>query len=435
MWFILPFGSMALREIHHSPRTRLGRLHLLLKTFVALKPALYPIASLYRRTCLRHGKIIAVVGSYGKTTTTRAVKTALGLRCDPWPHRSAGVFIAYELLRIRPGQRQSAIEVGIDGPGQMEPMARLIRPDIAIVTSIGQEHWTSLKNLETTRFEKSKMVEALSGDGLAILNGDDPNVQWMGDRTDASAVTFGMGRKNFVRASEIELDWPNGMRFRLHFDGRTHEVRSRLLGRHMVYPLLAAVAVARHVGLDPAEYLPRLKSLAPTSGRLELFRLSMGAYAIRDDCKSSFETVEKAFEVLVEVPARRRIIVLGEITEPPKPAHQTYKRIGQAAARIADRLIVVGSRNLENAYASGARSAGGDRIEVLHAHHSVRAAIEFLETYLRPGDVVLVKGSRRQRLERVTYALLKRDVQCTINPCYAKVNCEHCPNLTRGRQA
>lgn len=120
----------------------MGRLHLLSKTFVALKPALYPIASMYRRTCLRHGKIIAVVGSYGKTTTTRAVKTALGLRCAPWPHRSAGVFITYELLRIRPGQRQSAIEVGIDGPGQMEP-------------------------LETTRFEKSKMVEALSGDGLA----------------------------------------------------------------------------------------------------------------------------------------------------------------------------------------------------------------------------------------------------------------------------
>lgn len=420
------------KRIQLSARTRLGRFHLLVQTISAMKPVLYPVASLYRQTLLRRCQVIGVVGSFGKSTTTRAIKAVLGMPYDRFPRRSAGAFIAYELLKTHPNQKQCVIEAGITGCGQMQPMARLMRPNIAVVTSIGREHITSLKTLETTRREKAKMVEALPSNGTAILNGDDEHAIWMRGTTNAKIVTYGFGESNSIRASNIEMDWPRGMRFKLHADGNTFDVRTSILGRHMVYPLLAAVAVARTLGNDPEEFLPRLESLGPTSGRLEVLSLPNGAHVVRDDFKSTLETIEKALDVLEEIPARRRFVVLGEISEPPKPVRSGYKRIGKRAAGIADRLVLIGSRTHLQAYASGARETTKPDLQVIPAGHSIGTALDAMIEDLGPGDVVLIKGSQRQRLERIALTLLGQPVRCALESCYAKVLCENCPNLEIG---
>src|SRR4029078_11316755 len=113
---------------------------------------------------------------YGKTTTTRAITLALGRTPHPWLAGNGFSYLALAVLRIRPGGRHTAIEVGISGPGQMAGYAELLRPDIAVVTSIGREHSGTLKSLETTRQEKAELVRALPSSGLAVLNSDDPNV-------------------------------------------------------------------------------------------------------------------------------------------------------------------------------------------------------------------------------------------------------------------
>ncbi|MCP5113596.1 MAG: hypothetical protein GY953_22415, partial [bacterium] len=222
-------------------------------------PVTSRLAVLYRRTIARRTSIITIVGSYGKTTTARSIDAALGEQARFSRHGNHKKGVVNAILSLRRADRWLVMEVGIDDKGQMGPMARTSRPDVTVVTSIGTEHLRSLGTIETTRTEKADMVRALRPSGHAVLNGDDPNVRWMAGQTRAKIVTYGMGEDNDVRATDVQFDWPNGMCFRLHTRGETRDLRTRLIGRHMVYPVLAAVAVALTQGCSLDEFVPRLE--------------------------------------------------------------------------------------------------------------------------------------------------------------------------------
>jgi UDP-N-acetylmuramoyl-tripeptide--D-alanyl-D-alanine ligase len=393
------------------------------------------LAVLYRRTITREVCLVTVVGSYGKSTTTRSVVAALGDLMRN-PERLDGndrAGVARLILRLRPDDRCVVMEVGIDAKGQMAPMARTVRPDITVVTTVGSEHNRSLGTLETTRDEKADMVRALSPSGLAVLNGDDPNVLWMRGQTRANVITYGTGDDNDIRASDIRLDWPQGMRFRVHARGETRELRTRLIGRHMVYPVLAAVAVALAKGCSLDECAPRLEGLGPTPGRMHLQRLDNGAVLVCDYYKSSYETVVAALDVLSEIPASRRLVVLGEVSEPPGSQGPIYRGLGERIAQIASRAIFVG-HNFQR-YKAGATRGGMPASALTDAGYSVLDAVEALRDDLGPGDVVLIKGRDTQRLDRVALALAGRNVGCTIPVCGLKhTRCDQCPMLESGWQ-
>lgn len=148
---------------------------------------------------------MAVVGSFGKTTATRAVMAALGRSYAQHTSWNARGFLPLRLLLTPPLALHRVFEVGIRRPGTMVRYARFLRPDVVVVTSIGSEHARSLGPPEEIRDEKAHMVRALSPDGLAVLNGDDPNVRWMSTQTEARVVTYGFGAENDVRASGVRL--------------------------------------------------------------------------------------------------------------------------------------------------------------------------------------------------------------------------------------
>ena len=418
------------KDIPALLRTPIGRSQLTFSIWYQSLPILSRLASLYRRTLVRNTRVVAVVGSFGKTTTKRALLTALGRDV----HQRSGSYIwnfkALAVLRIRPCDRHVVIEVGIDGPGQMAAFARVIRPDVTVVTSIGSEHNRSLGSLEMTRAEKSEMVRILPTSGIAVLNGDDPNVLWMKSQTCARVITFGIDKTNDICASDITLDWPNGTRFKLHADGKTRNLRIRLIGKHMVYPILAAVAVSLAEGFALDQVIPALEALPPTPGRLEPIQLANGAIILRDDFKSALETIEAALEVLSKIPAQRRIVVLGEVEEPPGSQGPIYRQIGERIAKIASYAIFVGGNY--QPYAAGAVRGGLPRDVLINAQRSLLKAVEALRESLGPGDVVLIKGRTNQRLERVAFALAGRKVKCNISFCDMKVLCENCPMLERG---
>lgn len=419
------------RDIPALFRTPIGRIQLVNSVYQYAWPLLSPLASLYRRTLGRKVRVVAVVGSFGKSTTMRAVATALGVQFNRLSQRNSWSFVTGAVLRMRPHDRHAVIEVGIDGGGQMAKYARIIRPDVTIVTSIGSEHHRSLATLEVTRTEKSEMVQILPRSGIAVLNGDDPNVRWMEGQTRARVVTFGIDERNDVRASDITLQWPNGTRFTLHADGQTRNLRIRLIGRHMVYPVLAAVAVSLAEGFTLDRILPVLETLAPTPGRMQPVQLTNGAFLLRDDFKSPLETINAALEVFSEIPARRRIVVLGDMSEPPGSQGPIYRHIGERVARVASRAIFIGGSFQR--YAAGAKRGGLPRSALVNAGRSVLKAVEALQGDLGLGDVVLIKGRFSQRLGRVAIALAERTVRCDISFCDAKATiCEHCPMLERG---
>jgi UDP-N-acetylmuramyl pentapeptide synthase len=370
-----------------------------------------------------------VVGSFGKTTTARAVAAALGRDPDALRENYSS-FVAAALLGIRPRDRHAVLEIGIERPGEMARYARVVRPDIAVVTSVGSEHNRSLANLDVTRAEKAAMVRALGRSGLAVLNGDDANVRWMRTQTPAAVRTFGFDEGNDVRASDVAIDWPHGTRFKLHLDGESRHVQVRLLGRHMVYSVLAAISVALAEGFSLESALHKIETLAPTPGRLETVALANGAFLLRDDFKSSLETIDAALDVLAAIPAERCIVVLGDVEEPPGSQGPIYGRLGERIASVATRAVFVASERRR--YTTGARRAGMAPEALIDAGADALQAVATIQADLRRGDVLLIKGRSTQRLERIALALAGRRVRCELKSCDAMVRCDRCPMLERG---
>jgi UDP-N-acetylmuramyl pentapeptide synthase len=411
--------------------TPAGRMHVRHGIAYRSWPLLSPLARMYRRTLVRDTRVIAVTGSFGKSTTARAIAAALDVPEHPLMLSNSWCWIALALLRIRPGQRHAVIEVGISKPGQMKGYARTVGPDVTVITAIGSEHHRSLGTLEVTRAEKSWLLQVLPVSGTAVLNGDDPNVMWMKQKTRARVVTFGFGAQCDVRADDVRLDWPRGTHFRLTAFGETRDVAVRLLGRHMVYPVLAAIAVSHLEGCALDSALARLRELAPTTGRMDPVQLRNGVTVLRDDFKSTLETVHSALDVLAEVSASRRVVLLGSVSEPPGAQRPMYQALGERIAAIAAHLVVF-HHDFEPIW-SGARRAGMPRTSVTVAARTAQDAAEALSQVLLPGDVLLIKGRGPEKLDRVRLILEGRQVGCDIGYCSLRtLECEQCPMLERG---
>ncbi|MBW1859313.1 MAG: hypothetical protein JRI70_04355 [Deltaproteobacteria bacterium] len=375
-------------------RTPVGRAQFMRGVHRRTWPVLGRMAASYRKNLVKDTRIVAVVGSFGKTTTMRAVTFSLGMQPHKDAYHNAWHWLARSIFRIRPGDRHAVIEVGIDKVGQMAMYASIVRPDITVVTTIGSEHNRSLGTLETTRAEKSHMVRALPSSGIAVLNGDNPNVRWMKGLTRARVVTFGMDKTNDVHA---------------------------------------AIAVALVEGFDLDQVAERLEELTPTPRRLEPVQLPNGAFLLIDCEKSPLETIEGAFDILSEIPARRRIIVLGEVSEPLGSQGPIYRHLGERIPQVASKAILICSKNSFKSYSAGAKRSGFPPDALVNVGKDVLKAAEALKGDLEPGDVVLIKGRDNQRLDRVWLALAGRTVRCDIDDCNARaVVCESCPMLGPG---
>jgi UDP-N-acetylmuramoyl-tripeptide--D-alanyl-D-alanine ligase len=375
--------------------------------------------------------VVVVIGSLGKTAATHAVSAALELG-QPRGGGNSRASIAFGILRVRRSDRHAVFEVGVAGPGGMTPYSGLLRPDVVLVTSVGSEHNTSFHTIEATRSEKAKMVRALSPSGVAVLNGDDPNVAWMATQTRARVVTFGFATGSDVRATDFEPAGPQGGSFTVEAGRERRRVQIRLLGKPMVYAILGAMTVALSEGFTLEEIVPRLAAMTPLPGRLEPVVLESGAILIRDDLKSTLETIESGLDLLAEMPAKRRIVVLGDVSEPPGSPGPVYRRVGERVAATATLAVCVGEGYKR--YASGARRTGVHEGTLVNAGRSVLRAAEIVREELGPGDVVLIKGRNNQRFERVALALQGRRVVCDIPVCRAvpRLRCASCPMLERG---
>jgi UDP-N-acetylmuramyl pentapeptide synthase len=386
------------------------------------------LARIYRQTFLARTRIVAVVGSLGKTTTRRALQSALDCPERNFSFSNYGSSLAGNLLRVRRGDRHAVLEVGIAGPDAMDTSARMIRPDLVIVTSIKSEHNRSFPTLLDTRAEKVKMVRSLPKQGIAILNGDDPNVRWMATQTAARVITFGLNPDNDLRAENVSID-ATGSAFDVRIGGATHRIHSKLLGDHMLYPLLAAVAAAQVEKIELAGVIARLAQLPPATSRMELITLPDGTRILDDSSKGAVESMHAAFETFSRIPAARKIVVLGNVEEPPGKERDVYRELGNRLARCADLVVCIGDDNMTSLRAA-ATQAGLDRSAIRLAGSRLEAGADALNEVLRPGDLVLIKGASTQRLRRIVLELLKKKVSCRVKHCNVKVmSCDDCPLL------
>jgi UDP-N-acetylmuramoyl-tripeptide--D-alanyl-D-alanine ligase len=309
----------------------------------------------------------------------------------------------------------------------------MIRPDISAITSIAGEHHRSLGTLENIRSEKAEMVRSLPADGFAILNGDDPNVLWMAGQTSAKVITFGFGKENMVRADGFDINWPEGNRISLMAEGTARTVQTRLFGRQMVYPVLAGIAAAMAAGRNLEQAVSGLERMIPTPGRMELFMLDNGAAVLNDCLKGTLETIHSSLQTLSEISSRRRMVILGEVEDAQGPRGPVHREIGAILSRCASKAILISSRKTYGAVRIGAADAGMNREAVVYAGHDWFDALQILKPDLKAGDIVLLKGRRTQRLDRLLLALQGRSVQCRTPRCKSSIKlCDACPMLERG---
>jgi UDP-N-acetylmuramoyl-tripeptide--D-alanyl-D-alanine ligase len=421
-----------LRDLPDLLMTPVGRRELLWGQYARFRPIIAFLAYAYRRTLIKNVRIVAIIGSLGKTTTARAVTVGLGIPLHPNISRNANVQVAKALFRIRPGNSHGVIEVGVSNSGQMKKYARLIRPDMTVVTSIASEHNRSFKTLDRTREEKSDMVKAVPDSEKVFLNGDDHNVLWMSQKTKAKVITYGIRSSNELYASHIEQKWPDGVEFIMNIAGATFDVKSKLVGRHMVYPLLAASAVAKEEGFEIDQVIQRISRMEPTKGRMQPLALNSGAVIIRDDFKSAEETIYAALDAFSKIPARRKIVVLGEANEPVGNVKELYKDIGKKVGKISSRAFFLGHKKSCRYYVVGAKQGGLSKDKAVHMGHDILGVARVLRDELGPGDVVLIKGRSQQRLLRISLLLQGMQVACDLGACtYGKYNCRICPMLSK----
>jgi UDP-N-acetylmuramoyl-tripeptide--D-alanyl-D-alanine ligase len=255
----------------------------------------------------------------------------------------------------------------------------------------------------------------------------------MAGKTRARIVTYGIGTSNDIHASEIRQKWPGGIEFTCHTAGKSRRMKSRLVGRHMVYPLLAAVAVAQDQGMDMDRAMERISRMEPTKGRMLPVHLKNGAVLVRDDFKSTQETIYAALDAFSEIPAKTKIVVLGEVNEPMADnIAELYRDIGRHVGRIASRAIFLGHKKSCRNYLVGAKQGGLEEDSAQRMGHDVLGVIRVLREELGPGDLVLLKGRTDQRLIRIALALEGLEVACDLGVCTVSArNCRVCPMLSK----
>ena len=392
-------------------------------------------------------KIIGITGSYGKTNTARAITIVLSekfktLQTDL--NLDTIYNLPLTLLKLRPWHQVLVLEYGVDHQNEMDFHLNLVKPSVAVVTGINPTHSDSelLGSLAGVIKEKSKLLEALHSDGLAILNWDDKEVRKMAKKSRAPVWRYGTSPQGDFWAEDIKVDF-SGTRFKLGYTKsslRTKlcQIKTGLVGRHFVHECLAAAAVGRKLGLDWEEIKRGLSLLEPLKGRMSLEKGPQGSTLINDVLRANPASTMAGLQVLAELPASpeggptkgRRIAVLGEMGELGTLAERSHREVGKQVAGLKiDYLVAVGP--LQKFVAEEAKK-GGMRPEKVFWVKDVHQAAKALEKILKKGDLVYLKGSLLRHLERVLLLLNQRKVGCRKTICHHYHPCSTCPELQTG---
>jgi len=352
-------------------------------------------------------RVAGITGSAGKTTAKELAAAVLGqrfrvLKSEGNLNNTYGLPLM--LLRLRDEQEAAVLEMGMSYKGEIARLVEIADPDIGAILNVLRVHLEHFGSLEKIAAAKGELFRGMRRDAVAVYNADDRLVARLGRAFAGETVPYGIeAARALVRAEEIGLDGLSGSRFVLRRGSDSVPVRLALPGRHNVYNALAAASIGFATGLSADEIRSGLESARPASMRGVLHRLKSGVEVLDDSYNSNPAAMERALESLVAAaPRGRRVLVSGDMLELGDYARPAHARLGRQAAESGiDLFVAVGP--LSARAADAARAAGAR--DVRHFPDS-EAAASYVASAVRPGDLVLVKGSRGMKMERVVRALL-----------------------------
>jgi UDP-N-acetylmuramoyl-tripeptide--D-alanyl-D-alanine ligase len=345
------------------------------------------------------GKVVGVTGSAGKTTTKDVIAAVLGARVRVG--KTVGNFnnhvgLPLSVLRIPQEAEVAVLEYGMNHGGEIEALGKIARPDVAVVTNVGYAHIENFESIDGIAAAKRELVEALGPAGHAVLNKDDERVRRFGG---PNVITYGLSEGADVRATDVELT-PDGVRFEV--DGVSFE--SPMQGRHAIRNILAGVAVARLFGIKTEDAAAPVRALEP--GKMRGERLTRNGIDIINDCyNSNPDAVRGMLDVLRDIPARRKIAVLGEMLELGRWSEPLHRDVGDYAARCGV-TVLVGIRGDARFLVESAVNAGLSSDAAFFFEDPADAGVQ-LRAIAREGDAILFKGSRGTRVERALEKFLE----------------------------
>jgi UDP-N-acetylmuramoyl-tripeptide--D-alanyl-D-alanine ligase len=366
--------------------------------------ALHKLATNYRRQMPPASRVIAVSGACGKTTTKEMIASILSQRfhvVKTPENQNNHIGAPLSLLLMEDTHDFGVFELGSNHPGEMRLLAELVRPDIGVVTNIGLAHAEFLGDEAGVAEEEGTPLEYLprNGDGLAVLNADDAWCDKLRIRTNATVVTVGIEKFADIRASDIKIN--GDVKFRLNIAKKRDDVIVRLktLGSHQIYNALEAAAVGYMQGMDLDDIRDGLENVEYPKMRMEQSTLN-GVRFVNDCYNANVPSMKAALHTIRETPCQgRKIAVLGDMLELGEHAQHAHRNIGAKAAKSGLRLLVAVGQ-AARWIAEGAVDAGMETHCVLPVLNATEAA-ESLHSLVREGDMVLIKGSRGLRLEKI----------------------------------
>ena len=349
------------------------------------------------------GRVIGVTGSAGKTTTKEAVAAVLAARFRVL--KSEGNLnnhfgLPLQLLKLEPEHEMAVLEMGMNHAGEIAALAKLAEPDWGVVTNVAAVHLEHFENgIEGIAAAKRELVEALPGDGLAVLNFDDDQVAAFARGRGDRVIFYGMRQGADVRAERIAELGADGVHFDVVAGEERAQVRLRLLGRHNVLNALAAIAVGLRCGIPLDDCARALGQLRAVDRRGEVLGWR-GARLVNDCYNSNPRALDAMVDALMAIEGSRHIVVAGEMLELGPQAEALHAACGaHMAQRGVD--IVLGVRGVARALVDAARAAGTEA----HFVETPEEAGAWMREHLRAGDAVLLKASRGVRLERAVALL------------------------------
>ncbi len=425
---------------------------------IPLRILKYALKQLARMTIRRFKpQIIGITGSVGKTSTKEAIFAVLSLKKDgKWKIRKSednlnnelgmpltilGDWAEEDLKLVSRGQpagtsklkkiffwlkvitssliriyrRGSAypevliLEYAADRPGDIKYLLEIAKPNIAIITAIGEipSHVEFFTGPDAVAREKAKLIESLSASGFAILNYDNEAVINMKEKTSARIISFGFtdgadmkinNLKNFSKELGESLEF--GSYFKLEYGGSLVPVNLKnTFGKAQAYASAAAACVGLIFDMNLVEISEALsQNYSPAKGRMNLIKGVKDSYIINDAYNASPISMQEALETLSSLEVKRKIAVLGDMLELGKYSIEAHESLGKLAAKIVDVLVVVGPR--ANFVAEAAKNEGFLENKIM-VFDSVSEACESVQNLIKSGDLVLIKASRAIGLDKI----------------------------------
>jgi UDP-N-acetylmuramoyl-tripeptide--D-alanyl-D-alanine ligase len=347
--------------------------------------------------------VIGLTGSSGKTTTKEMIAAIIGRKkkiLATEGNLNNLIGLPQTIFRLTKDHELAILEMGTNIRGEIKRLTQIAVPDIGLITNIGPAHLAGFGSVDVVREEKGDLLLNMAPTGTAVVNLDDEDVRraaagWAGKR-----VTFGLSLDATVTAKDIEKNGVRGISFNLVIGNKINRVEMKIAGIHHVYNALAAAATAWVAGIDCRTIVEGLKAFQPVSGRMQIIKLQNCAFVLDDSYNANPSSVREALLTLKDLKGHHSgYIFLGDMLELGAAAEEMHRKIGILIATIGVNAAFF-KGDFSAVVAAGAQEGGmaEQNIFFLSADED---GVTYLKKHLKKGDWILVKGSRRMKMEKI----------------------------------